>query len=179
MNCSIRIATTDDVDAIAEIGRTTFARAYGEIVLPGDMTSYGAKHFSPELIRSEIVSKAATYFIAEADQAVAGYAKIAETANPEQLAHEKTIELQRLYVAAGHCGKGIGDKLFTAVTQSAVASAYTALWLQVWEKNAGAIAFYEKAGLQRFGIEPYLIGTTANPVVLMYKILSPGHESAT
>ncbi len=171
MRCDIRLATPDDVGAIAATGRSTFAKAYGDIVLPGDMESYLAKFFDPELLKSEILSKAASYFVAETEQGVVGYAKLAETERPAQLSGEKVAELIRLYVSPGHYGMGIGSGLLNAVKLEAISRGYSGIWLRVWEKNSGAIRLYERDGFKRLGIEPYLIGITANPVVLMFEKL--------
>jgi len=172
MDCDIRLATVDDVDAIAELGRITFAKAYGDIVLPGDMESYLVQFFDPELLKSEIVSRTAIYFVAESEQGIAGYAKLAETPKAEQIPDVKAVELLRLYVAPGSSGTGIGGRLLAAVKRHAVASGCSGLWLRVWEKNEGAIRFYAKAGFQCMGVEPYLIGITANPVALMFAKLT-------
>ena len=172
MDSDIRLAGADDVDAIAELGRITFARAYGDIVLPSDMASYLVQFFDPDLLRSEIISQAAIYFVAESRQGIAGYAKLAESPKPDQLPDERAVELIRLYVAPDSCGTGIGGRLLAAVKRKAVASGCSGLWLRVWQKNHGAIRFYEKAGFQSLGVEPYLIGITANPVVLMFAKLT-------
>jgi len=165
--CNVRLAQVCDVNAIVDIGRSTFARAYGDIVEPDDMSSYLMRVFEPRLIESEITSSSVLYFIAERESAVLGYAKLAVTELPATLSAGKLIELVRLYVAEGSTGKGIGGALLSAVTSKAKASGYTGCWLRVWEKNESAILFYERHGFQKLGSEPYLIGHTANPVVFM------------
>ena len=177
MNCDIRLATPDDIGDIVAIGRSTFAKAYGDIVLTSDMESYLAKFFDPELLQSEITSRSASYFVAESEQDVVGYAKLAETERPDQLADEKVAELIRLYVSPGHYGMGIGSGLLKAVKLQALAAGFKGVWLRVWEKNSGAIRLYERDGFKRLGIEPYFIGITANPVVLMFEELTIGEGS--
>ena len=176
MDFETRLARPEDVAAIVELGRRTFALAYGDIVLPSDMDSYLAKFFDPELLKSEILAKAATYFITETEQGVVGYAKLAETERPDQLADKRVIELIRLYVRPENYGMGIGNGLLKAVKQQALAAGFKGLWLRVWEKNNGAIRLYERDDFKRLGIEPYFIGTTANPVVLMFEGLTTGEE---
>lgn len=167
--CEIRIARPEDSDAIARIGRTTFAMAYGDIVRPADMALYLQQMFNPQRIRAEIVSETAYYFVASDHRTTLGYAKLAESEQPEQWPQNNCMELVRLYIAQGEYGKGIGGKLLTAAREKAVASGCEAWWLRVWEKNELALRFYERAGFKRVGVEPYLIGETANPVVIMYE----------
>ena len=169
---TVRLAVSDDVEAIAELGAITFAKAYGDIVLASDMQGYLAEFFNPERLKQEINSKSASYFVAESDEGVVGYAKLAETQRPAQLTDERVIELIRLYVRPGFYGRGIGSHLLQAVKQHAVNSGYSGLWLRVWEKNSGAIRMYERDGFKQLSSEPYFIGITANPVVLMVKKLS-------
>jgi len=172
LNYAIRLATAEDVQAIAEIGGLTFAKADGDIVLASDMDSYVTKFFDPEFLKHEITSKTATYFVAVDRQGVIGYAKMAATEVPDELADQQVVELIRLYVRPGCYGRGVGGALLDAVKQHAAATEYTALWLRVWQKNEGAIRLYERDGFSRLSIEPYYIGTTANPVVLMLKRLT-------
>ncbi|GAV20286.1 protease synthase and sporulation negative regulatory protein PAI 1 [Mariprofundus micogutta] len=169
INCNIRLATLEDVEAIIEIGRSTFARAYGAIVLPSDMESYLAKVFDSELIRSEILSLSVSYYLTESESNILAYAKLVETSKPEYLVDANVAELVRLYVVPEVYGKGIGRLLLNTVRQEVIASGYSGWWLRVWEKNEGAIRFYERNNFRRVGREPYLIGVTANPVVLMFE----------
>ena len=97
-----------------------------------------------------------------------GYAKMAVTVTPTAVPVNKVVELVRLYVAEGETGHGVGGALFSAVTSKAKAAGFTGCWLRVWEKNESAIRFYERDGFQQLGREPYLIGQTANPVLLMF-----------
>jgi len=171
MACEIRLAQEADVAAIAEIGAITFARAYGDIVLESDMAGYVEAFFDPELLSHEIISGSATYFIAEGAEGIVGYAKIAQTEPPQQLAEQRVIELIRLYVMPGFYGSGIGGELLQSVKRYAAASGFAGLWLRVWEKNSGAIRLYERDGFSALAVEPYYIGTTANPVLLMCRAL--------
>jgi len=169
MNYNIRQARSEDVDALTQLGRKTFALAYGAVVLPSDMESHLPKVFNPELVRSEISNSTATYYVAENESGVLGYAKLARSLKPDCVKDENVAELVRLYVDPGVYGKGIGQSLLEAVRREAVESGFSGWWLRVWEKNHAAIRFYERHGFQWVGSEPYLIGVTANPVALMFE----------
>jgi len=165
---NIRLAKTDDVAALVELGRNTFAIAYGDIVEVDDMKFYLSNIFAPELIRSEIAGSSVTYLLAECESELMAYAKLVETPEPVNLSAGRVIELVRLYVRDGESGKGIGSAMLAAVEKRAREAGYSGIWLRVWEKNEAAIRFYERHDFQLVGSEPYLIGNTANPVVLMF-----------
>lgn len=169
--CEIRLARAEDIDAIIKIGRSTFAKAYGDIVRPVDMAGYLDRMFEPSLLASEIADETTIYLVAENGRGLLGYAKLAKTSRPEQLPEAKVLELVRLYVAEGEYGKGIGSDLLAAARSKAMASGCSGWWLRVWQKNESAIRLYERVGFISMGVEPYLIGETANPVVLMYETL--------
>ncbi|WP_157821289.1 GNAT family N-acetyltransferase [Mariprofundus ferrinatatus] len=168
---AVRQANAGDAEAISVVGSTTFARAYGAIVRPEDMAEYLERMFDPLQIALEIKHSRAIYFVAEDEKQVLGYAKLMVTTTPRLLPDKGFIELVRLYVDANHYGKGIGERLLSAARSKAVASGYSGWWLRVWEKNEGAIRFYQHHGFATVGSEPYLIGETANPVALMFEAL--------
>jgi ribosomal-protein-alanine N-acetyltransferase len=72
-------------------------------------------------------------------------------------------ELQRIAVAPEHRRRGIAGLLLGAVRDRAAAQGAPALLLEVRETNAGALAFYERAGFAEIDRRPryYRNGDTA------------------
>ncbi|RLL50942.1 GNAT family N-acetyltransferase [Mariprofundus sp. EBB-1] len=169
--CEIRLAGAKDVNAIIQIGSHTFNKAYGDIVRPDDMATYLEKMFDHIRIAAEIADETAFYWVAERDDSLLAYAKLAQTPRPKQLPNANMMELVRLYVVEDEYGKGIGSDLLRAARSNVMASGCSGWWLRVWQKNASAIRLYERHGFKALGVEPYLIGETANPVVLMHEPL--------
>ena len=56
--------------------------------------------------------------------------------------------LNNIAVSATHRRRGVGTGLLGAVIESARDDGFTSLTLHVWADNAGAIAFYRKAGFE-------------------------------
>lgn len=174
MRIDVRQANIGDAEAISCLGAVTFAHAYGAIVRPEDMAGYTERMFAVSRIEQEITRKQATYFIALTMEEVVGYARIVATQTPDSIDENvvgKSIELVRLYIDERYYGKRIGEQLLQQLTVHVIDSGYQTLWLRVWEKNMGAIRFYQRHGFKVVGREPYLIGKTANPVALMVKTL--------
>jgi len=168
-NCIVRQAGIDDAAAISHLGGVTFALAYGAIVRPEDMAGYVANTFAPSRISDEIKALDSMYLIAEIESAVIGYAKLATKVPPAVVPAGYQLELERLYLDERYRGKGVGEKLLSAACSKLVEAGHRGLWLRVWQKNEGAIRFYQRHGFEIVGSEPYFIGETANPVVLMFK----------
>ncbi len=167
VNSSVRQAEIRDAMAISRLGGTTFARAYGAIVRPEDMAGYVEEIFAPSRIAEEIGTPDCVYLVAESDAGIIGYARMAATVAPEAIPKGCQLELVRLYLDDRYCGHGIGEKLLSACCSKVLEAGHSGLWLRVWQKNEGAIRFYRRHGFEIVGSEPYLIGETANPVVLM------------
>lgn len=167
LNAMVRQAGVSDAAAIAHLGGATFARAYGAIVRPEDMAGYVAGIFAPARIAAEIERADGYYMVVEIEAEIIGYARLAATVPPAVIPTACRMELVRIYLDQRYCGRGIGEKLLAAVFSKVREVGESALWLRVWQKNEGAIRFYRRHGFEIVGSEPYLIGETANPVVLM------------
>jgi ribosomal protein S18 acetylase RimI-like enzyme len=64
-----------------------------------------------------------------------------------------------IYVRAASHGRGHGRTLLAAVDAEAARRGADVLWLQVWEHNEAAQAFYARLGWTRAGTHPFLMGT--------------------
>ena len=178
INTTVRQAKTSDAEAISHLGGITFASAYGAIVRPEDMAGYVADIFTPWRISEEIEASDSVYLIAETESGIVGYAKLAMTETPEMVPADYPMELVRLYLDHRYYGRGIGEKLLSEICSRVVEAGHRGLWLRVWQKNEGAIRFYRRHGFEIVGSQPYFIGKTPNPVVLMCAELA-AHDDST
>lgn len=158
MNLSIRKAEISDLKIICALGITTFYEAYFEQDDPRDLANYVLESFSLEQIEKELRDENSTFFIAEANGRVVGYAKLRENSEVDCLKTGEAIELQRIYILERARGKGIGDALMKRCFDGARAKGYKAIWLGVWERNLAAQRFYEKLGFVKAGELRFLYG---------------------
>jgi [ribosomal protein S18]-alanine N-acetyltransferase len=138
---SIRPATADDVAAIAALEAASFPEDAWPAGYLADAIA-GTLHGTGVLV-------------AEVDGVVVVHA-IASVVF-------EMAELQRIAVAPEHRRRGIAGLLLAAVRDRAAARGAPALLLEVKETNAGALAFYERAGFVEIDRRPryYRNGDTA------------------
>jgi len=178
INITVRQAKIGDAKAISNLGGVTFASAYSAIVRSEDMASYVADIFAPWRISEEIEASDSVYLVAETESGIVGYSKLAMTEIPEIIPAGYPMELVRLYLDYRYYGRGIGEKLLSEICSRVVEAGHRGLWLRVWQKNEGAIRFYRRHGFEIVASEPYFIGETPNPVVLMCAELA-AHDNPT
>ena len=78
---------------------------------------------------------------------------------PEHSNLVRPVELVRFYVAKEWHGQGIAQRLMSACREEAARRGGRTLWLAVWQSNARAIAFYQKAGFGIAGSVTFRLGS--------------------
>jgi len=170
----IRRATPSDASSLAEFGARTFEETFGPQNTPEDIALYLAKTYSPAQQAREIADDAFTYYIAEVDGAIAGYALLRAGPAPSFVNTAKPLEVYRFYVDGAFQGAGVARTLMDTCIAEAVRRGATALWLAVWERNPRAIRFYEKCGFRGVpGSQIFMLGNDAqNDLVMMREVES-------
>jgi diamine N-acetyltransferase len=171
VDVTIRRATSDDANTLAELGARTFEETFAVDNTTEDMAAYLAKHFSVAQQTSELAHPASTFLIAEVDGQAAGYAKLHAGEPPEEIEGAKPIELVRLYVLQKWLGRSVGQALMRACLDEARNKGHETLWLGVWEKNARAQAFYKKWDFRAVGEHIFQLGSDAQRDILMERAL--------
>ena len=155
----IRIATFQDVETVLQIASQGFAETFREQNTEEDLKLYLTNSFSLEKMAKEFEEPNVTFFLAEYDGKLVGYAKLHTEENPPELAGRNHIELQRIYVLKEYHSKRIGKELMAVSIDIARKNNFDVLWLGVWEHNLKAIAFYKKWGFERFSQHDFYLGT--------------------
>jgi diamine N-acetyltransferase len=163
----IRTATASDASLLAELGARTFLHAFGADNTPSDMRAYLASAFGPEIQARELSDPSTAFLIAEVDRVPAGYARVRRGAAPGCIPGQSPLETVRFYADAPWIGKGVGAALMTACLGEAVRGGCDAVWLDVWERNPRAIAFYVKWGFSVVGDAEFLLGDDVQHDLLM------------
>lgn len=167
-----RLATLEDVPALAEIGARTFHDTFAQYNTEEDMQLYLEKTFTHDQLLREMNDPASTFVLAKDGDVVVGYAKLRDGKNPNELNEEHGIEIERIYSSKDYLGKNVGKALMQTCLNIAQQRGYTIVWLGVWEHNPRAIAFYEKWGFEKFGAHPFLLGNDLQTDILMKKKLN-------
>ena len=155
---SIRSATGADARPLAALAARTFRDTYrGPDELDG-IDDYIARHFTIAAIEALLADPACTTLLAFHDGAPAGYALLRAGPPPACVTGALPIQLDRLYLDAACTGRGHGTTLLAAAVALARDLGAATLWLGVYQRNARAIAFYEKRGFRRVGQRDFPFG---------------------
>lgn len=155
---AIRRATPADAPRLAGLAARTFRDTYrGDDELDG-IDDYVARHFTVAAVEALLADPACTTLLAFHDAAPAGYALLRAGPPPACVAAPRPIQLDRLYLDAPRTGRGHGTALLAAAVALAGDLGAEALWLGVYQRNARAIAFYEKRGFRRVGQRDFPFG---------------------
>lgn len=169
---SIRRATTDDASLLAELGARTFYDTFVDHTQPEDMAAYLAATFDPEIQAAELADPLSSFFIAETDGAVSGYAQLRAGEAEPCVSGRKPVELVRLYVSQQWLGRGVGQALMRACVDEARRAGYETMWLGVWEHNGRAQSFYRKWNFQVVGDHIFRVGADPQTDLIMERALS-------
>jgi ribosomal protein S18 acetylase RimI-like enzyme len=176
----IRPAHAGDIDRIAALAARTFKGAFGKDNAADDIQSYVNESFSPERLRAELANADNLFllaFLSEVDAPV-GYAKLTSGALDPSVKGPDPVELERLYVDQAVVGSGIGAALMRAVLDAARRNGRKTLWLGVWERNARAIAFYERWGFEVVGEHVFRLGSDEQTDLIMERAVNAeGHDA--
>ena len=177
-NVSIRTATRFDAGRVANIAAQTFVETYIDLCDPVDVVTYVGECLTKARMRVELCEPGSTFFLAEADGILVGYAKLRRRTLelPDELFGESVsaCELQRLYVSSDLMGAGVGSKLIRSCLRAVISTEQQSLWLMVDSGNERAISFYERFGFRIVGSAGFRMGATTYPDWIMYRSLGYG-----
>jgi ribosomal protein S18 acetylase RimI-like enzyme len=145
MDVTIEPATASDFEQIARL----FAeenRFHAEL-LPGRFQVVDPI-ITHEWLEAVLSSSLKTLFVARAAGQVVGVLLLQEMANPDDEIYRPRcyVYVDELMVARVYRGRGIGRRLMEAAEGRAQELGIEEIELNVWERNLGAIAFYEHLG---------------------------------
>lgn len=170
----IRYATLADNTLLAELGAQTFYDTFAADNTSEDMTAYLAASFSPPRQAAELADPASTFLIAESGDATIGYARLKVGQPAPGVTGVKPIEIVRLYVRHDWLAQGIGAQLMQACLDEAVKQGCDTVWLDVWEQNARARAFYGHWGFVEVGTQRFQLGSDLqNDLILQRSVHRP------
>lgn len=168
---AIRIAAAADAADIAELGARTFVNAFAPANRPEDIASYVAEAFSRDTIERELQDPGSVFLLLVRARANIGYAKLRKAAAPACVIGPDPVELERIYIDAGHQRGGLGGVLVNAAIGHARKRGHRTIWLGVWERNEGARRFYESHRFSLVGTKHFVLGSDRQTDVVMSRSL--------
>ncbi|MBT8236790.1 MAG: GNAT family N-acetyltransferase [Bacteroidia bacterium] len=165
--------TPKELPLLVELGRETFKDAFAEANDPKDFQAYIEKAFSKKRIQAELNNPHSFFYLVYSDDKLAGYFKLNYLSAQTDIKSKEGAELERIYVLKAFQNQHIGQWMLEQAIKLAGKIGKDFLWLGVWEKNPGAIRFYERNGFEKFGKHPYYVGSDKQMDWLMKLDLLP------
>jgi ribosomal protein S18 acetylase RimI-like enzyme len=155
---TIRRATPADAALLASLAASAFSDSFAADNSAENMALYMAKAFGESIQRAELSDAQRTVLFAEQDGEVVGYAMLHEGPVPVSVGDDSALEIARFYSIKRTIGTGVGATLMQRCIEEAAARGKATLWLGVWDRNARAIAFYQRWGFVDVGTQTFTLG---------------------
>lgn len=175
LTITMRTASPDDAALLASLAARTFHDTFAADNTPGNMAAYMAEAFGESIQRTELADDRTTVFLAECGDEVAGYVMLRDRPGPDVVPGDP-IEIVRLYVVLRYLGSGVGSALMQCCIDEAATRGRSTLWLGVWERNARAIAVYERWGFTDVGTQAFQLGDDQQTDRIMVRPLVAGER---
>ncbi len=158
MDFSLRYATIQDAELVADISRKTFYETFIAQNAQKQMDLFMKEQFTKGRLMLEVGKPGNTFILAYQQDTIAGYVKLREGEGLPQLQNMPALEIARLYAVKEMIGTGVGKLLMQTSIDIAREKNKKVAWLGVWEKNQRAIDFYRKWGFEKFGEQDFHLG---------------------
>jgi len=158
MEIQLRSVSTNDVLALQQLARTTFAQTFTNHNQPENVEKYLDESFTIEILSEELNNENSQFFFALVHNEPVGFLKVNVGDAQTELKDEDGMELQRIYVLQAYHGKAVGQALFEKAKSLAIEGGYPYLWLGVWEENHRALKFYRRNGFVEFSKHIFKMG---------------------
>ncbi len=135
------------------------------------MQDYINKFFSFEKLLEELKDPDAAFYFVILDGKTAGYLKLNYGKAQTELKEKNGLEIERIYIIKEMRGNNFGQLLFDKALEKGNELALDYVWLGVWEKNTGAIRFYERNGMTKFATHAFLLGNDLQTDNMMKRML--------
>ncbi len=179
-NVHVRRATAADNTLLAKIGAETFRDTFAADNTPGNMAAYLAASFGPDKQAAELADSSSIFLIAEIEGTAVGYARLRQDQPPKDITGAKPIEIARLYARKEWIGRGVGAVLLQACLEHADKRHCDTIWLDVWERNDRARAFYVSWGFVQVGTQKFQLGDDLqNDLLLQRPVKTPQPDSVS
>ena len=159
--------TAADVDELRSISINTFYESFIGGNTEENMQQYMRKFFSTEKLLEELKDPHASFYFARLNGKAIGYLKLNFGNAQTELQENNGLEIERIYIIKEFHGNNIGQLLFDKALSVANEKAVDYVWLGVWEKNTGAIRFYERNGMLKFATHPFMLGEDLQTDLMM------------
>ena len=108
---TIRYATADDAELIADLSRKTFYETFGYVNTKENMDKFMNEQFSREKLVKEVTEPENIFLLAFDEDIPVGYARMREGQKFPEFNEKDSIEIARIYSINSYIGTGVGQRL--------------------------------------------------------------------
>lgn len=159
------------VAALQSLTHATFIAAYQHKIAIEKMLEYLADAHSIDKLHKELTDPNVSYFFVQNEGQNAGFIMLRSGFTHEGLSDDPVTYLHRIYLLPEFWGRGLAAPMMQFCEDFARQQGSQWLWLQVWQENERAIAFYHKSGFEHFGFMPFYMGEETHDDWVMRKKL--------
>jgi ribosomal protein S18 acetylase RimI-like enzyme len=170
---TISMADPAQAGLIAALAGETFLETYSGTSIEEHLAGYVDQHFTEDVIRREMDMPGIQFLTAWVGNTLAGYAKLRRDRQPRGISEPRCLQLERIYILKAFQARGIGQQLLDTIRGMARAEGDRVLWLQVWQQNEQALAFYHKAGFTICDTAAFQLGTEVTQDYIMRSDIYP------
>jgi ribosomal protein S18 acetylase RimI-like enzyme len=169
----VRALDATDAAALSAFAERLFRETYEGEYDPADIEDYVAQAFSADKQAGELSEPGGRVLVIEDSRnGLLGFAHLRQTPAPAVLTGRFAVEIARFYVDRPWHGRGIARVLMSACIAEARSRGADALWLQVYQSNDRAVAFYEKSGFRKSGTASFQMGRRVDDDWVMVRIVA-------
>lgn len=178
----IRPAGPRDAGTLERVAQRTFRDAFSADIPPTVMQCILTERFSGPAMEPMLADPKQRWLLAVHGDEPIGYAATRPRAAPGvpgELA-APALELSRLYVIQPWQGKGVAARLLSRCLEDATDRRFGLCWLQAYEHNPRALAFYRKHGFEDDGDATVNVGgLSLRHIVMVRRQTAVAGESRT
>jgi diamine N-acetyltransferase len=157
-------------DELLALAKESFIQAFEKSSDPDNFKLYVAQAFTPSVLAEELAHLQTVFFMLRTpENENVGYIKMRWDRGDEFFPHQKSIELQRIYVLEKFWHQGYGKVLLDYAEHYASNATYTWIYLLVWFQNHTAIRFYERNYWKQFAKKDFKFGNEIHHDIVMKK----------
>jgi diamine N-acetyltransferase len=169
---TVRPAGPEDAAALSRLGPATFREAFGREFPPAFVDERMAVIYGYGRLVEDLANPVQSWFLAEAGGKAIGFLTLAASPAPSCVTGPAPLELSRLYVREAWHGRGPAFALMEAGLEAARRRPARTLWLQAWERNPKALAFYRAHGFREAGRVVVAFGGAELPHLVLVRSLA-------
>ncbi len=144
---------------LSSLMRRLFMEAYADCSRQENVERFLTQTFTVEQQASELADPDRATWIVESEGRPCGYAQLRCPApHADGVDLSRPAQLHRIYLAHATSGRGLGSRLLEVVQDEARRRGADGLWLSVWTRAPGPVAFYARHGFSKVGRAAFQVG---------------------